>query len=398
MGLMSEYISKKTKEGWTVTNFEKELDRLIKEYNQITDSFLMIYASAVDKPVEEKNLVQDDYYIIHDLLKDKPHGKLDVFLETLGGSGEVAEEIVEFIHRKFSLISFIISGQAKSAGTILALSGNEIYMTETGSLGPIDAQVKVGRSRFSAYDYIEWVEGKRKEAAEIGKLNPFDAVMIAQITPGELKGISHSLEYAKDLVIEWLPRYKFQNWHKTEERGITVTPEMKKTQANKIARELINHARWRSHGRSIKIRDLHDLGLKINRIEDNPQLSEIVFRIQTVIRLLFDMTTIFKIIAVADEKIFKQIQPPAQLSGAIAPHLIKQSAVAEIDQKCPNCGKIHLLYAKFKKDPKIDMDMKAAGRTPFPTTQLINCPCGTRIDITPVKRDIEAKLGKKIIT
>ena len=78
---------------------------------------------------------------------------------------------------KFDTISFVVPGQAKSAGTIIVLSGDEILMTETGSLGPIDAQVKIGRSIQSAYDYIEWTENKQKEAKEKGALNPFDAIM-----------------------------------------------------------------------------------------------------------------------------------------------------------------------------------------------------------------------------
>jgi hypothetical protein len=60
----------------------------------------------------------------------------------------------------------------------------------------------------------------------------------------------------------------------------------------------------------------------------------------------------------------------------------------EIDQTCNNFGKVHKLYAKLEKDPKIDVDMKAKGRTPFPLNNLVNCSCGTKIDLTPVRMDI----------
>lgn len=43
----------------------------------------------------------------------------------------------------------------------MVLSGDNIYMTETGSLGPIDAQVKIGRSVVSAHDYKAWVDEKK---------------------------------------------------------------------------------------------------------------------------------------------------------------------------------------------------------------------------------------------
>jgi ClpP class serine protease len=70
--------------------------------------------------------------------------KIDFYTETPGGSGEAAEEIAKFLRKKFEGVNFVIAGEAKSAGTILVLSGDNIYMTDTGSLGPIDAQVKIG--------------------------------------------------------------------------------------------------------------------------------------------------------------------------------------------------------------------------------------------------------------
>lgn len=406
---MNEYIDKIKKNQWTSVHFENELVRLIKKYNKAKDTYLFIYASAVDKPIEERILIQDDYFIIHNLLRDKPDkDKLDVYLETPGGSGEVAEEIVEFLHSNFSHISFVISGQAKSAGTIMALSGHEIYMTETGSLGPIDAQVKIGRSRFSAYDYVEWMEEKQKEAEKAGKLNPVDATMIAQITPGELSGVLHSLKYAEDLVKEWLPKYKFKNWKVTEDRQKTVTEDMRQKRAAEIAGELIKHARWRTHGRSIKIEDLTDLGLKINRVEDAPKLAELVFRIQTVIRFIFDMSNSFKAFVTADNKIFRQAGRPPGLppglpakgvpipKGAPIPMIPPEADSVEIDQECSKCGTVHRLYARFKKDAEIDKRMQGQGRQPYPRGNKFACNCGEQIDLSGVKKHIQ-KMGKRIV-
>jgi hypothetical protein len=269
-------------------------------------------------------------------------------------------------------------------------------MTKTGSLGPIDAQVKIGRTRISASDYVDWVEKKREEAEKNNKLNPFDAIVIAQITPGELYGVVHGLEYAKDWVIEWIPKYKFKNWNKTETRQIVVTEEMKKERAKVIADELIRRKIWRTHGRPIKINDLEDL-LKINRVEDNPQLSDVVFRIHTVMRFLFDRSTVFKIFATADEKIFRHFHSPIVQPAPGPGQAPREANTVIIDHTCKNCGKVHNLYAKLKKDPKIDRDMKGQGRTPFPMNNLITCPCAEKIDLTPVRRDIEANTGKKMV-
>jgi len=310
ISLMGEYIDK-IKMGWSSIEFESELLKLISEYNKLRDTYLFVYAAALGKPIPALALEQEDFYIIHDLLASKKNlkKKVDMYIETPGGSGETAEEIVRFLHNNFDTVSFVVSGEAKSAGTIIVLSGDEILMTETGSLGPIDAQMGIGRSLISAYDYIEWVKDKRKEAEERGRLNPFDATMVAQITPGELGSVFHALKFAEDLVIEWLVNYKFKNWTVTETRKIPVTEEMKRQRAVEITKELINHSKWRLHGRSIKIDDLEKIGLKITRIDSDQRLAEIVYRIQTVCRLLFATTSFFKIFATQDNKIFKQAVP-----------------------------------------------------------------------------------------
>ena len=101
------------------------------------------------------------------------------------------------------------------------------HYTRSGSLGPIDAQIKIGRTAISAYDYMEWVNEKREEAEKPGKLNPFDATMVAQISPGELKLVYYALQFAEEIVVEWLVNYKFRNWDFTETRHMPVTPEMR---------------------------------------------------------------------------------------------------------------------------------------------------------------------------
>lgn len=195
MSLMLEYIERLKKGGGP--GIEAELLNLIGQYNNERGRYLFIYAAALGKRIPEVPLDQSDFYLFHDLLgKKQGIREVDVYIETPGGSGEAAEEIVKFLHNKFDSVSFLVSGEAKSAGTIMVLSGDEILMTETGSLGPIDAQMQIGRSIISAYDYTEWVDSKRKEADDKGKLNPFDATMVAQITPGELGSAINALKFA----------------------------------------------------------------------------------------------------------------------------------------------------------------------------------------------------------
>ena len=389
MGLMSEYISRKL----SAADLELELLRLISEYNKLRQTFMAVYVAAIGKPIPDTNLNQDDYYLIHDLLKDVDSRKVDLYIETPGGSAEAAEEIVRCLRNKFDQVSFIVSGEAKSAGTIMVLSGDEILMTETGSLGPIDAQVRIGRSIVSAYDYLEWTDQKRDEANKAGKLNSFDATMVAQISPGELSGVVHALKYAEDLVSDWLVKYKFKTWSTTETRRLPVTTEMKTECAKKIAIELTNHAKWRTHGRSIKATDLHDIGLQVTTLESNPQWSDVVYRIQTVCRLLFSSTSTYKIFATEKEKVFKNATPVSSV-----PKIPVQAAeVVEFEMRCPQCGKVYKLYAKFKDDPKIDEDFQKKGNVAYPNDNKLKCECGFEIDLGGIRNELETKIGKKLL-
>ena len=394
MSLIGEYLSKKL----SADDLEKELLGLIAKYNKIRGTYALVYASAMSKQqIPDITLKQDDYYIIHDLLGNIDSENVDIYLETPGGSGETAEEIVRFLHDKFKKISFIISGEAKSAGTIMVLSGHEILMTETGSLGPIDAQVMIGRSVISAYDYMDWTEKKRTEAEKNGRLNPFDATVVAQISPGEISGVNNALTYAEVLVTDWLAKYKFGNWKTTQTRKIEVTEEMRRNRAREIAKKLTNHADWKTHGRSIKLADLEGIGLIIERTDDNKELQDTIYRIQTICRLLFGSTSVYKIFATEKEKVFRNATPVSSLPQSIPQAVIEGSEAAEFEVKCAQCGESHKFYAKFVDDPKIDVQFKKKGSIPFPKDNKFKCKCGYEMDLTGIRNEIELKLGKKFV-
>ncbi len=390
MSLISEYIAKKM----GALELENEMMKLLKSYNQKTNNYSFLFLTDTNKQIPESAMNHDDYFIIYDLLKNCKNKKLDLFLETLGGSGEVVLEIVNFLRTKFEEVRFIISGQAKSAGTMLALSGDEILMTETGSLGPIDAQIKIGRFVNSADDYMLWIEEKQKIADEQKKLNPFDAAMVAQISPGELKGVSDSLDFAIEMVEEWLPKYKFKNWEFTERNHTPVTKKMKKDQAHRIAKKLTDKTKWKTHGRPIKIKDLTDIGLKIEKVEDDSKIGDIINRIQIVSKLYFGSTFAYKIFASEDFKIFKNAT-----QRTVAPIIPKgrEPEVAEIQVDCKNCGEKNKIYVKFKNDPKIDKKFTSKGFKKYPSDNRFKCKCGAIMDLMGIRNDIESKSNKKII-
>ena len=301
MSYINEYLKKKL----TVTELEDELMKLIKQYNEITGKHLLIYSVDFKDPELPISMDMEDFFTIKDILRDNNSNKLSFYIETPGGEAETAEEIALLLRKKYKYIEFIIVGECKSAGTILTMCGDEIFLNDTGSLGPIDAQIQTGKYFGSAHDYMKWIEEKIDEINKIGKLNAIDSIIISQITPEEIIGVKNSLLYGEELVIDFLKNYKFKNWKVTETTNTIVDDSLKEKRAKEIASKLSNHSLWKSHSRPLKIDTLrNELNLKVENLHEIPDICEIIERIQIILRLIFSFD-VYKIIADENTKVEK---------------------------------------------------------------------------------------------
>lgn len=66
---------------------------------------------------------------------------ITVLLRTGGGSAETTERMVSVLRKHYDHVNFVVPDVAMSAGTILCMSGDRIYMDYASTLGPIDPQV-----------------------------------------------------------------------------------------------------------------------------------------------------------------------------------------------------------------------------------------------------------------
>ena len=106
MGMMSEHINRRP----NPADLEKELLSLISLYNKKRNTFLIVFAGALNKPIPDVALCQEDYYFIADMLRTKPSiPKIDIYLETPGGSGLYFETDTAESYSGFSLNALIPS-------------------------------------------------------------------------------------------------------------------------------------------------------------------------------------------------------------------------------------------------------------------------------------------------
>lgn len=203
--------------------------------------------------------------------------RLAVLLETSGGFIESAERMARLFRHHYDVVDFFIVSFAMSAGTVLAMSGDDIYMDYASTLGPIDPQIQPADSRtlVPALGYLEQYKRLIRKS-DRGTLTSAElAYLIQHFNPGELYQYEQARALSIALLEEWLVNYKFKNWTKTETRGRKVTDAMRKSRAKEIGRKLNDTKRWRSHSRGISMDVLRrDLKLVIKDIEDDSGLAE----------------------------------------------------------------------------------------------------------------------------
>jgi hypothetical protein len=177
--------------------------------------------------------------------------RLTVLITTDGGIIETVQQLVETLRYHYEYVDFIIPRYAYSAGTVLALSGNEVYMDYYARLGPIDPQVMTPTGRWvSALGYIaKWNELVEKSKA--GTLTEAELAVMATFDLAELYSFEQAQKLAITLLQQWLADYKFREWTVTETRGLPVDRRRRVQRAGQIARALSNPERWHSHGHGI---------------------------------------------------------------------------------------------------------------------------------------------------
>ena len=100
--------------------------------------------------------------------------------------------------------------------------------------------------------------------------------------------IEQAKNHSKELIREWLVKYKFKEWKITETTNKKVTLKMKRQRAEAIADILADAGRWHSHGRGINLNVLSDeeIKLKVENFGEDVELNKLI-------RQYYDLLTDF---------------------------------------------------------------------------------------------------------
>lgn len=214
--------------------------------------------------------------------------RLAMVLSTGGGVVETVERIVTTLRHFWKEVVFIVPDRAMSAGTVLALSGDELLMDYFAVLGPIDPQVPRNNRLIPALSYLTQFERLMKKFEE-GKATTGDFALLDKFDLAELHQFEEAKELSVSLLENWLATYKFKDWVHTEARKAAVSADDRRRRAQEIARQLANHERWHSHGRGISMEVLRrDLNLRVTDFETVPGLKDRIDQYSRFVRGFMD--------------------------------------------------------------------------------------------------------------
>lgn len=224
---------------------------LIREIEKVTGRRLIVYVSNLNH--HESSITRDDIAPFHELVASlDQQSDVDLLIQSPGGDPNAAEIIVHTLLSRTKHLRVIVPQAAKSAATLISLAADEILMSDTSELGPIDPQVTIPTSYGLAFRpaqaFLNGLEMIKKEHADGRALNAVYYPFLKGVDAALIDYCYKSIEHSKRLAIKWLTRSMYKNQPKEAER---------------IAEELINIEKYPSHGQVINYRDGLKIGLRI---------------------------------------------------------------------------------------------------------------------------------------
>ncbi len=292
---------------------------LTKLYNE-TGRNVILYATAWQSKIADSmgmSIIDEDIHGLMEVLHGLEGSGLDLIIHSLGGSPEAAEAIVSYLRSKFDDIRVIVPNEAMSAATMLACSANIILMGEHSFLGPIDPQLIIPTSErvqaVPAQSIIDQFEMAKKECKDAVSVLPWVPIL-SQLAPALLAQCKEAQEFAVELVSKWLEMFMFNGESEAKKK------------ARQIARSLADRSKFKSHRRKITREQVKEMGLKVEDLESDANLQDLVLGVFHATMHTFNGTPALKIIENHLGKAFVKIQqlqaiPVSQ--GPIPEQLVK---------------------------------------------------------------------------
>ncbi|MGH7391938.1 MAG: SDH family Clp fold serine proteinase [Candidatus Rokuibacteriota bacterium] len=273
-----------------------------KAVEQITGRPLVVYATdflnkekvAACKGDVEIDLTDRDSII--EVTQELDGAAVDVLLYSPGGLPDAADSIVQILRSKFDDIRFIIPSVAKSAATMIALSGRTLVMEHNAELGPIDPQFRLVKADNTSVNApAQAIIDQFEKAQDIIGKDPKKLAawipILQQYGPSLYQQCLNAIELSKRYVFEWLKTGMFRPKDGTPE-ALTAA----EAAARKVVDYLGDHNQFKSHGARIGVQELRKVDVPVKILNEDKPLHEAVMTMYHALLLTFGGTGAFRIV------------------------------------------------------------------------------------------------------
>jgi ClpP class serine protease len=139
---------------------------VLRKYKAITGRRALIIKHTVNELFNTSMITESTIRKVRKAMKDFKGEPFDLILHTPGGSVFASQLISSIIHTYPSQVRAVVPMYSMSGGTLLALSCDEILLSDTACLGPVDPQLGYLWRAGSARSWQEVINTKGKKASD----------------------------------------------------------------------------------------------------------------------------------------------------------------------------------------------------------------------------------------
>ena len=218
------------------------------------------------------SISRDDVVPFADLLHNVDrYQPLDLLLHTTGGDADAAEKLISMLrtHVGFAELRILVPDAAKSAGTLMALGADRIWMSDTSELGPIDPQITLrdadgNRILYPLQSYLAAFD----HYSQLLKSDPTDEVakvMLAKFEPTKVQ----LFKTTKLRVLRFAERQLSE--------GMFRPPLTANVTA--IAGKLMDAVAWQSHAQMIGPEQARTIGLTVDYQDPESECWKLIWQL-----------------------------------------------------------------------------------------------------------------------
>jgi ATP-dependent protease ClpP protease subunit len=255
---------------------------LQKLHQKTGRNVIAYYSGFLSKPEIPSEINDEDkngfMMAVHGL--DRTKG-LDLIIHTPGGGISATQSIADYLHQMFKNdIRAIVPQIAMSAGTMLACACKSILLTKHSNLGPIDPHLR----GIPAYGVINEFKRACKEIKKDPSRIAVWQQIIGQYRPAFLSQCENAIRLSNAFVTSELHKVMFDR-----------DPNSLK-KAKKIVKILSSYTLNKTHDRHLHAEECEAIGLKIERVEQDPDLQDLILTVHHCFMHSIMNTSAFKMI------------------------------------------------------------------------------------------------------